>query len=90
MIEHQTSVYKWEFVFIGANQDAFLTAHNLGVSMDNAVQYTANDHGTRAMYASLGANAASFRTGQNKSMAWSNDDRKKQQEALAKGTTTNP
>ena len=93
MIEHQTNVYKWEFVFIGANQDAFLTAHNLGVSMDNALQYTANPIGTEALYRCVADNAASYRVGTSASMAFTNEDRRKQQEAIKKDaatTTTNP
>ncbi len=31
MIEHQQSVYRWEFVFLGANQDAFAEAGALGI-----------------------------------------------------------
>lgn len=45
MVQHQTDVYKWEFVFLGANLDM---AKNLGVSMTNTYG-TAN---TRAAYGS--------------------------------------
>src|SRR5262249_32111821 len=30
MIDHQTSVYKWKFTFLGANQDAFAEAGAMG------------------------------------------------------------
>ena len=38
MIEHQQSVYNWQFTFLGANQNAFAEAANLGI----AAQSTAN------------------------------------------------
>lgn len=31
MIEHQQSVYNWQFTFLGANQDAFAEAGGLGI-----------------------------------------------------------
>lgn len=40
MIEHQTSKYAWQFVFLGANQDAFKTAGGLGVSVANSSGYS--------------------------------------------------
>lgn len=32
MIEHQTETYSWEFMYMGANQDSFAVARNLGIS----------------------------------------------------------
>lgn len=40
MISHQQDVYKWTFIFLGANQDAFAEANGLGI---NPV-YTNNYH----------------------------------------------
>lgn len=40
MIEHQTNKYGWQFVFLGANQDAFSTAGGLGISAANASNYS--------------------------------------------------
>lgn len=31
-IQHQTEVYKWGFIFLGANQDAFATGKEMGIS----------------------------------------------------------
>lgn len=39
MIEHQTKVYSWVFVFIGADQDAITTGGDLGVSRDTSLTY---------------------------------------------------
>jgi hypothetical protein len=32
MIEHQSQVYKWQFVYLGANQDAFAEAGEIGIN----------------------------------------------------------
>ena len=38
-IERQRSKYSWEFVFLGANQDAVLTAHELNIPMGAAMSF---------------------------------------------------
>lgn len=45
MIEHQESVYKWNFIYLGANQDAFSVAGNIGVSMGKAMNFTNDNAG---------------------------------------------
>lgn len=40
MVEHQSSVYKWQFIYLGANQDAFLVAKNLGIDLGDAANYS--------------------------------------------------
>jgi uncharacterized protein YegL len=39
MIEHQQNVYKWQFTFLGANQDAFAEAGHLGIPQDAAANF---------------------------------------------------
>ena len=39
MVEHQRSVYRWEFVYLGANVDAFAEAGSMGMSLDAAATY---------------------------------------------------
>ncbi len=43
----------WTFTFIGANQDAVLTANKLGINSNNTVNYTASGIGTELAFASL-------------------------------------
>ena len=50
MITHQRNVYKWDFVFLGANIDAVETAASLGVSPQMARTYTASADGCRSTY----------------------------------------
>ena len=39
MITHQQSVYNWNFLYFGANQDAFAAGAGLGISLDHTVFY---------------------------------------------------
>jgi Mg-chelatase subunit ChlD len=48
MIQHQTDVYKWQFTFLGANQDAFVEARGIGITADKAAHYAA--HKTRSAF----------------------------------------
>lgn len=41
-ITHQQEVYKWEFVFLAANQDAFTAGTSLGISAQNCCSYSMN------------------------------------------------
>ena len=41
MIEHQQSVYRWQFTFLAANQDAFAEGESLGIAADGIAQFTA-------------------------------------------------
>ena len=50
MITHQRNVYKWEFVFLGANIDAIETAESIGISRKRAKTYTASPDGCRSTF----------------------------------------
>jgi len=62
-IEHQRQAYRWEFVFLGANQDSILIARNLGISVNSTMTYAANDIGTLAAMDSLAIHTNSYRQG---------------------------
>jgi len=40
MIEHQQSVYKWQFTFLAANQDAFAEGASMGIAQDGIAAYS--------------------------------------------------
>jgi hypothetical protein len=61
MVEHQRDVYKWEFVFIGANIDAFHAGQSFGFSAQNSVGYNATKGGTHQLYSSISSNLRSYR-----------------------------
>jgi|SRR5579863_2214807 len=68
MITHQRSKYQWEFIFLGANQDAYAIGTSLGVHGSNTVSYSATEVKTRGMISSLSANVASYRGSGQKTM----------------------
>jgi len=69
MVEHQREAYKWEFVFIGANIDAFHTGQSYGVSASNSVGYSATRGGTHQLYSSVSSNLRSYRLADAESYA---------------------
>ena len=83
MITHQREKYAWEFVFLGANQDAIKAGVSLGMSANNSMTYAANAAGTCAAFAATSSNLRSMRSGESKTMAYSADDRDEQLKAGA-------
>lgn len=75
LIEQQNHDYNWQFVYLGANQDAFHEAGGIGISQHWAAGYaTAN---VNAVYANVASNVARYRgTGQSVDLHWSDEQRK--------------
>lgn len=65
MITHQREKYSWEFVFLGANQDAIATAKSIGISGVNAVTYDASPIGTRRLFRGLSEGISGHRVSGN-------------------------
>ncbi len=40
MIQHQEEVYKWKFTYLGADQDSFAVANNLGLNVGSVANYS--------------------------------------------------
>lgn len=72
----------WEFVFLGANQDAYASGEQIGIMRANSLSVTGNNIGTQSMYASVGSNLRQYRAG-GQSMAFSQDDKDAQARAEA-------
>lgn len=51
-VEHRRDEHGWEFLFIGANQDAALTASKMGMDEDRSLNMAHNRDGARAAYES--------------------------------------
>jgi hypothetical protein len=62
MINHQTEVYNWDFIFLAANQDALVVAETLSISRGNALNFEANSMGTTSLYDSLSMTTANYRS----------------------------
>lgn len=63
MVEHQQSAYKWEFMYLGANVDAFAEAGSMGIPLAHAAHYQASSRGARVMFSAVSAKAMSYRGG---------------------------
>ena len=84
MVQHQQDVYNWQFLFIGANQDAILSAQAMNIPQTNAMSYAANAVGTQAVFDSVALNVQAYRqTGLRGAVAFKDSDRKKQYDAGA-------
>jgi hypothetical protein len=60
-IKHQTDVYKWIFLFLGANQDAIATAANLSIAANNAANFVADDAGSHSAQAAFSRKVTALR-----------------------------
>jgi len=73
MIEHQTGIYNWQFIFLGANIDAVGEAESLGISGMNATNYTASSIGTRSIYGSISKTVTNCRANGVIDSDWANE-----------------
>lgn len=53
MVKKQQKKYGWEFIFIGANIDAYEEAQKYGIRRDRAVNYVSDGVGTGIVYAGV-------------------------------------
>ena len=61
LVEQQQNDYKWEFVFIGANQDAVLVGGSLGFDRGKSVTYASTSVGTHKAFGMLGDKMSAHR-----------------------------
>jgi Mg-chelatase subunit ChlD len=61
MISEQQDTYKWQFVFLGANQDSFKVAGSFGIAAWNTSNYFSTSEGVMHMYTALNSNTRSYR-----------------------------
>ena len=59
MIEHQQQAYNWQFTFLGANQDAFAEASEIGIDAGGAADFSA--HKVRAACLAVGSKVSRMR-----------------------------
>ncbi len=53
MVKKQQKKYGWEFIFIGANIDAYAEAQKYGIRKDRTVNYVSDSAGTGIVYAGV-------------------------------------
>ena len=54
MIRRQTDVYKWKFMFLGANMDAVSEADSMGIRPCMAATYSPSAAGVRSVFSAVG------------------------------------
>ena len=75
LITKQTNEFKWEFVFLAANQDAIQVGAGLGVGASNSMTYAANTVAVGATFSALSNNTRSYRGGSQSTMGVTEEQR---------------
>lgn len=75
LIKQQEEVYKWQFVFLGSNQSATMSAQSMGINVNSALTYAASARGIGETYSMLSKQIGDFREGTTKSVNFTNADR---------------
>jgi len=60
MIKHQTNKYDWQFVYLGANQDAILEGSKRGISNHNSGTWDPTSKGIREAFKGTASNVAAY------------------------------
>jgi hypothetical protein len=75
-VRHQERAYKWEIMYLAADEDAIATAGKLGVRAGNSMGYSASAAGSSAAYNSAFRTISGF-TGTGVPTPFDDEDRKK-------------
>ena len=73
MIEHQQSVYNWNFVFMGATLDAQKMAGDFGISANYATKYTNTSDGYKDTLSTISHNLTTYRNNESSNMSFITD-----------------
>ena len=74
-INELKNTYGWNFIYIGANQDAFLSAANIGVQEEAALNYQATDEGIESAMRSVSRAISSYRRTESLIVEFTQEDR---------------
>jgi hypothetical protein len=64
MIKRQREVFSWEFILLGAGQDAISTGKQMAIPIANAVAFNEAPGGTARAFAAVSEVAAAYRAGE--------------------------
>lgn len=62
----QKDVWKWAFIFLAANQDAFAAGFSFGIDPKDTFDFQATGQGVRGAYTNMSASLTSYRTNGSK------------------------
>jgi uncharacterized protein YegL len=61
MVERQRNIYKWEFLFFGANIDSFAVADGIGIAQERTANFGASSRGVSTTTDAMNLAASSYR-----------------------------
>lgn len=70
MVERQQQKYGWEFIFLGANIDAFDTAQRMGIGRDRTANYYADSIGTQVNFMAVNEAVSEIRAKKSINKNW--------------------
>jgi hypothetical protein len=76
-VRHQEEAYKWEIMYLAADEDAIATAAKLGVRADHSLSYSASNAGTGATYDMAFASISGYTGTDSTPIAFTYEDREK-------------
>ena len=79
-VEYRRKGLGWEFLFIGANQDAALTADKMGINPDQSLNMVHSGEGARAAYESTSEQVRNVRQ-EGRTDGYTDADRCRQDDA---------
>ena len=68
-ITHQQNVYKWTFLFLGANQDSFSNAQSYGIPVGNAMNFAPTSQGVGMSYEMVSRSVRTWKLDGNETAA---------------------
>lgn len=77
MIEHQRSHYQWEFIYLGANVDAFAEGAQMGIPATHNVNFDADADGVQASWSVVDEKLRRYRGGDRKALEFMPEERKR-------------
>lgn len=75
LITRQREQYKWQFLYVGANVDAFAEAGGMGIAAAGTMNYTADSAGTKSAYAAASASSSRYARGQSVTTVFTDEER---------------
>ena len=87
-IERQQGIYRWNFLFLGADQDAIAEAAKLSILASAALTFRASRKGSGNAFKSLSKATGDLRTGKKDRAGFDEEDRLAQQPPPLPGNPT--
>lgn len=91
MVKHQREAYSWEFIYLGANQDAIAVGAAIGVPQYSSMSYTASGRGMVQTVNSMSNYTTAVRSGGigGQSVRFTDEDRENAMDNTTNSTSSN-